>query len=431
MRSRYWPRRAVRCLCASASAIVLTVFVVPFASALQLHRVTGFPSDCASGGTEGGGVVPGFGRYPDNLQATGGALWFVCPKGLVRLPLSGPVTGPFPLPKDPTLETTHPSPIDPSGIQSMAAAPDGSLWFTNGYGLICHMAASGHRRCAHTPDREREHGKRYTYSGGLVEGEEGDMWLLQSVAASTHDLIGGEGTILRVTPSFSFTEYPHEVTSLIRAASGNLWFGADSPTIPAGLVGYITATGEVTTFPLVPEAGGSPGPVLALANGMTYFVTGSSANRIVRVMPNGSQSVLISAHTQLLAVATPDESVWVFAQSAKAGTGFHYYKPGSFYRIAPDGTITRFPLSGRFRVENIGVGPDGQIWAKTWGYTERQSRLVSITATGQIVTHASYNWRQELFSLTATPAAMWMAISQNGTRTGASTGTLYRIMGTP
>jgi len=392
---------------------IVSLCSVHAAQALELHRVAHFPANCAVGGTEG--IEPGVGLLgaPYDVPANDGSTWFLCPAGFVRLSSSDSVVGPVPTPSDPLVSRKDRAlGHSANEMTDVAAGPAGSVWFTNEYGLVCYITSSGHRHCAETPARVAAKGARVTSSGDLIEDDSGNMLLFQSS--------GAEADTLRTGPSLVFTQAtPVGYRRLVRSASGDLWFGMNTE------VGYIDPQGRVTSMPLTPEAADIAIPIVAMANGSVYFIAGSNEEKILRIAPDGDQSIVVKGHDPLAVVATPDETLWAFSQSEKAGTGFHYYRPGVYYRISSTGVATQFPLSGRFQLENLQAGPNNEVWGKTSGFTEPFGHVVSISASGAIVVHASYRLRQTLFHVVATPSALWIALSRNGT--AHPRGSLYRV----
>jgi hypothetical protein len=391
---------------AVCGCLPLLVPVTSAASALNFKRVQGLPRACESSG---------------GVQASDGSLWTTCSQkaksdgGLIRISSSGKVTGPFRPPVEP-YNTDHVG--KPTwNVADMVAGRSGSLWFTSGYGLVCNVSAAGHMDCARTPSSLKS--PIETYTSAITEGADGNMWMLEEVQAKN----GGtaDASIVRITPLLQMTEFslPKEwsmLPGLVLSSSGDLWFGRDLRHAGLEGVAYITPSGEIMSFPLAAEAVTSAVPELALPSGPVYFVAGEGNEHLDRVMPNGSQSVVLSLHTMLDVIPGAEESAWVLAQSQKAGLGYHYYKPGVLDRISASGAITSFPLSGRFELSDLQPGPGGSLWGIAAGYTEKALRLVSIGPSGSIVTRASFgrtSGRQPV-GLVASPTSLWLFNVRNG-----------------
>jgi streptogramin lyase len=268
--------------------------------------------------------------------------------------------------------------------------------------------------CARTPSSLKE--PTETNTSAITEGSDGNMWMLEEVRAKNSVTV--DASIVRITQALQMTEFslPKEwsmLPGLVLSSSGDLWFGRNLK--PPGLEGVasITPSGEITSFPLAPEAVTSAVPELALPSGPVYFVTGYNAEHVDRVMPNSSQSVIVSLHTILHVIPGAEESAWVLGQSLKAGLGNHYYKPGVIVRIAASGAVTSFPLSGRFVIDDLQLGPNGLLWGITHGYTEKVFRLISIGPSGKVVTRASFPTGSATVpaGLVASPTSLWLFIS--------------------
>jgi streptogramin lyase len=386
---------------AALVALVACMLTLPSAaSALSFKRVPGLPSSCESS---------------SGVQASDGSLWMTCSQkaksggGLMRISPSGKVSGPFRPPVEPYDTNRVGKPT--WDVAYMVAGRSGSLWFTSGHGLVCNVSATGHMDCARTPSSLKE--PTETSNSTIAEGADGNMWMLEEVQAK--DGVTTDASIVRITPALQMSEFslPKEwsmLPGLVLSSSGDLWFGRDLKNLALEGVAYITPSGEITSFPLAPEAVTSAVPELALPSGPVYFVTGEGDEHLDRVMPNGSQSVVLSLHTDLYVFPGPEESAWVLAQSQKAGLGYHYYKPGVIDHIAASGAITSFPLSGRFVIEDLQLGPNGLLWGITHGDTEKVFRLISISSSGKIVTRASFHIGSATFpaGLVASPTSLWL-----------------------
>jgi streptogramin lyase len=392
-----------QCRGAVAALVALVTCVLalpPTANALSFRRVQGLPRLCVSSG---------------GVQASDGSLWTICSQkaksggGLMRVSPSGTVSGPF----RPPVELYDNNRVGKStwNVADMVAGRSGSLWFTSGYGLICNLSATGHMDCARTPSSLKE--PTETNTSAIAEGSDGNMWMLEEVRAKNG--VTTDALIVRITQALQMTEFslPKEwsmLPGLVLGSSGDLWFGRDLKHPGLEGVASITPSGEITSFPLAPEAVTSAVPELALPSGPVYFVTGDNAEHVDRVMPDGSQSVMVSLHTILHVIPGAEESAWVLGQSLKAGLGDHYYKPGVIDHIAASGAVTSFSLSGRFVIEDLQLGPNGLLWGITHGYTEKVFRLISIGSNGKIVTRASFSRGSATVpaGLVASPTSLWL-----------------------
>jgi streptogramin lyase len=384
------------------AALVCVLALPSAASALSFERVQGLPRSCESS---------------SGVQASDGSLWTTCSQkaksggGLMRISPSGKVTGPFTPPVE--LYDTERLPKPTWNISGMVPGRSGSVWFTSGYGLVCNVSAMGHMACVRTASSLKH--PTETLTAGITEGSYGNMWMLEEVQAKSGP---SYASIVRLTPGLQMTEFSLPegwsiLPGLVLGSNGDLWFGRDLKHVGLEGVAYITPSGEIMSFPLTPEAVTSAVPELALPSGPVYFVAGDDSEHVDRVMPDGSQSVIVSLHTILDVIPGAEESAWVLGQSLKAGLGYHYYKPGVIDHIAASGAVTSFPLSGRFVIDDLQLGPDGLLWGITHGDTEKVLRLVSIGSSGKIVTHASFHGGSGTFpeGLVASPTSLWLFTS--------------------
>jgi hypothetical protein len=368
--------------------------------ALKLTPVKAYPSTCDA--TQG-------------VAASDGALWMICPPaahakgGLLRISPSGKVSGPFRPPNDPY----DPNAVGRSGweVFGLAAGPGGSAWFSSGYGLVCDVSASGQTRCARTPAGQRERGS--TRTSTIVEGADGNMWMLQDVRASAG--APDQASITRITPSLQISEYALPADALappplgLVRANGELWFGSLARN--SGEIGDITAGGAITSYPLLAEAIASPLAAIGTSGGVVYYLAGYREERLLRVTPNGEQSLVIRAPTSLDPVATPDGSVWALGQAGKAGIGYGSSQPGAIYHVDPKGILNTYALTGRFALSDFEAGLNGLVWALADRVGERSVRLISVSAHGQVVTRHTFTGQSSPQYLTAAPGVMWIVLS--------------------
>ena len=154
----------------------------------------------------------------------------------------------------------------------------------------------------------------------------------------------------RITPNGTITEYPlpsadSSPQDIAAGPDGNMWF-----TEPWGnQIGRITPDGTITEFPVLTAPTHYPGPWMIAAgpDGKMWF-TGHEAFGIARITPDGTVNVLGIGGGGM--AAGPDGNMWL--------TGMR-----SIRRIAPDGTITKYPLNSTGDTTGgIAAGPDGNMW---------------------------------------------------------------------
>jgi len=235
----------------------------------------------------------------------------------MRVSPSGQVSGPFRPPVEPYDPERLLGKPPTWNIAGMVPGRAGSLWFTSGYGLVCNVSATGRMACARTPSSLKH--PTETLTAAITEGSDGNMWMLEEVQAKSGP---SYASIVRITPALQMTEFPlpeewRILPGLVLGSNGDLWFGRDLKHLGLEGVAYITQSGEITSFPLALEAVTSAVPELALPSGPVYFVAGENLEHVDRVIPNGSQSVVVSLHTILSVIPGPEESAWVLGQSLR------------------------------------------------------------------------------------------------------------------
>ncbi len=164
--------------------------------------------------------------------------------------------------------------------------------------------------------------------GGITTGTEGDIW------AATYDQ-AGESWVSRsmAAGGWSRIEGTAGAGDITPRAAGGVWFvqrePRDNQTIDdVPKVGYVSATGAVTAFPI------------------SYRETGNSS--------------IVEGH---------EGDVW-----------FTEYFPGAIGRMSPTGELTEFPLRAGSRPASITIDGAGNFW-----FTDTEgSRVGRITPTGSI-----------------------------------------------
>lgn len=180
-----------------------------------------------------------------------------------------------------------------------------------------------------------------TWLGGISLGPDGALWF----AANTANKIG------RITASGNVTEFPLPAgmgaVGIVAGSDGALWFTGSNPYI-----GRITTAGSVTQFPL--SYPGFDRWITAGADGALWF-TQRSANRIGRITTSG---VLTE-----FSVLTPDSGPYGITNGPDGALWFTEIDGSKIGRITTDGVMREFPLA--FTGQNpagIVAGPDGAIW---------------------------------------------------------------------
>ena len=194
--------------------------------------------------------------------------------------------------------------------------------------------------------------KDTTRSAQVALGSDGNVWYLDSTG----------GVVGRVTPSGTITTTSFASSAgggLVAGPDGNLWFSSGSSIV------RMTPTFQTTLFP----AAGAKNLTVGPDSRIWFF---SSLHSIGAISTAGVVSTYeITAASELGAlVAGPDGNIW-----------FTRTSPSAIGRITIAGVeLASFTGSPISRPRGIGIGPDGDVWFVN-GDTSTRS-FVRITAAG-------------------------------------------------
>jgi virginiamycin B lyase len=251
-----------------------------------------------------------------------------------------------------------------SGPTTVAVAPDGRVWFTEGSGnRIGRMNADG-TGIVEFPLPQPSSAPRI-----IALGADGNMWFSEH-SGNRMSRITAEGVI----SSFPIPTPASQPRAIALGADGNIWFGE----FASGKVGRITPQGEITEFALpTPDSG--PRALAAGPDG-NVWVSQFRASRIARITPKGEITEFPlprpnSGPGDITAGA--DGAMWFVELSGNMdGVQADGARVG---RITMEGKITEFALPEKSPSPiNIAVGPDRNIW-----YT-RGSKVGRVTPEGKI-----------------------------------------------
>jgi streptogramin lyase len=254
-------------------------------------------------------------------------------------------------------------PTDNGYPYSIAAGPDGALWFTELDGnKIGRITTAG---------TVTEYPVPTTNSApwGITSGPDGALWFTEELG----------NKIGRITTAGSISEYPVPTANsqpygITAGPDGALWFTEYS--VPEGeggnQIGRITVTGSpVTEYP-VPTADSGAYAITAGPDGALWFAE-LYGNRIGRITTVGivTEYPLATGYGPPFAITTgPDGALW-FTQGI-----------GAVARITTAGSVTQYPApypSASFTMYGITTGPDGELWASD-GVANQIGEIVSVTA---------------------------------------------------
>jgi streptogramin lyase len=263
-------------------------------------------------------------------------------------------------------------PLDEFHRERITTGPDGNLWFTDGvYGAAAVGRLSPDGTVTEFPIEDHTDTQLYT----ITAGPDGNLWLLavrNTVGQNDEQLVA-----IRVTPDGTLTVFDvfanpfvSNVSPLVVDSDGNLWYTASFYSgSPASIVGRITPAGDVTNFDVglidIAEFGVGGG-ITAGPDGNLWVSIGDGIHGeprgVRRFSPDGQLSDVIPGSQALSEMVTdPNGNVWGLVWTDQ------------IERIAPDGTVSDFPLPVHQPLilpipeldplrMTLAVGPDGNIW---------------------------------------------------------------------
>ena len=328
-----------------------------------------------------------------------------------------------------------PPPIAGGGPASIAAGPDGSVWFTEGNGDL----ENGTRFGRVTPT-----GVITDFSipallcwagfgllGDIVTGSDGNLWIAEysgskiwrttttgvmtsfPLSAGSSPLgmtLGPDGNLWfterfanyrigKITPTGLITEFSIPTSGswpyyIAAGPDGALWFTENA----ASKIGRITTGGVITEFSLPPSGLGDPLGITAGTDGNLWF-TESNANRIARITTGGIITefpVPTSGASPILITSGPDGNLW-FAERYGNQIG----------RVTTAGVVTEFSVpTANSQPYAITVGPDCNLW-----FTEAFANKVGKVLPGvlPVTTTLTGTMTDDGLPLGATLTATWSA----------------------
>ncbi|MFL5833005.1 MAG: hypothetical protein ACJ76B_03370 [Solirubrobacterales bacterium] len=217
----------------------------------------------------------------------GGSLWFTEPNfsRIGRITPAGEVA-------------EYPSPLYASHPKQIVVAPDGNVWFTDGYYRVDRY------------DVGTNSFEEFSITGGsdptgIVVGPDGAIWFAER----------GMGHIGRISMNGQYTRYEIPPVShprqIVVGPDGNLWFTDEE----APRIGRITTAGKVSLFP-VPVKGGTD-KLVAGPRGLLWY---SSGGEIGTISTDGEASPAECLYPRCplkIAAITPgaDGYLWVASEN--------------------------------------------------------------------------------------------------------------------
>ena len=266
----------------------------------------------------------------------------------------------------------------PDGSRSIAAGPDGALWFAGG--CIGRMTTTGQVTNVY---------KIRSYS--ITPGPDGAMWFTLDGNPGSIGRIALPALPPRSTPTriaSSITTYPvsgapQEITM---GPDGAMWF----TTIQPAAIGRITMSGSVTEYPVA----NSPHTMTITAgpDGALWYTTfnfatphGPAQATVNRMTTSGvvTASYLDPNPSAATDITTgPDGALWFASLTAAitpASSGFYSFDYPSIERMTLAGVFNDYPLAetGLDGPEGITTGPDGALWFTSQGHPGDIGRITT------------------------------------------------------
>jgi virginiamycin B lyase len=254
--------------------------------------------------------------------------------------------------------TAFPTLGDPNSI---AAGPDGALWFTeSSSNKVGRVGVEGTIREYTIPTPNSN-------PMGITAGSDGAIWFVEF----TGNKIG------RITVTGEFTEYaiPTPLSGPIGIAAdadGTLWFTENTGAISN--IGRITLAGAIMEYS-TPTLRSSPYGITAGTDGAMWFVE-SGGHKIGRITTGGviteyplPSTLLNSSHI----TSGPDGALWLTSG-------------GNIGRITTNGIFSSYAINRTSGASagGIATGPDGALWFTEQSAKNGANKLGRINSTGTI-----------------------------------------------
>ena len=222
---------------------------------------------------------------------------------------------------------------DSGGPTSITVGPDENLWYTEGYGDgVGRITLTGTITHFPLPDPTD-----LDETEGIVAGTDGNLWFEQP--------FGRSPTTWKITTSGVLTSCPTAGAPWVTATVGpdyNIWFAGSN------VVGKIARDCSITTYPISSRSYG----IAAGRDGNLWF-TEMDTNRIGKITVGGvitEYNIPTSGSAPYGIASGPDGNLWFTEQQAS-----------QIGRITTSGTISEYgPTSAA--PQAITAGPDGALW---------------------------------------------------------------------
>jgi streptogramin lyase len=256
-------------------------------------------------------------------------------------------------------------PLPDQGASPIGVGPDGNIWYLGYDGPGGSQTRIGDMTPSGTVIKELTLPQSIAPTN-FTFGPDGNLWFVQQWG----DSIG------YISPSGQVTTFdlaPGESAIDITAGpDGNLWFTEYDVPENVDKIGRITPGGTITEFAIPGSPGGYAGffPITAGPDGNLWFAV---ENTIGQITPQGqvTEFALPSGYTGAVSITSgPDGNLW-FTQNPLPQPPYSlaYQGPAYIGQITTDGQITEYPVPGTdgqwsvtWDIGDIITGPDGNLW---------------------------------------------------------------------
>lgn len=247
-------------------------------------------------------------------------------------------------------------------------------------------------------------GSAYTIpnNGGNVQmtvGPDGNMWLTQAISQiqcyscqdyivrmQTSGLAGAMNSWVLPVPS-GFTGSTHSnPVSIASGSDGNLW--VTESNMNANQLARVTTSGVVTPYPIATDSNASAldlvQSVAAGPDGNLWFIITDEGNGYDEIGKSTTSGTITRYHLpSAYSFSGPGSVQWNGIVSAPDGNLWFTEANGNrIGKITTAGTITEYPLPAGTNPQNIGVGPDGNLWLRCGCGSAGGAGLVKVTTAG-------------------------------------------------
>jgi len=275
----------------------------------------------------------------------------------------------------PATLTEFPLPPGFAGIYTngITEGPDGNLWFTDpAAGKIGRITPAGQvtEFAIPSPDAGPSRGA----GSAIIAGPDGNLWFAAAPPTASISRITPDGQVA----TFGLGDTLGLVNGLAAGPDGNVWFTENVYPFKVEKVGFITPTGQITSYTLSAPPGvrGNIGGITVGPDGNLWFTHDGT---LATITPTGTIRDHVADNVVGAALTTgPDGNLWTSGARIDPQTGS---AQDFIQRISLTGSVTTFNVGATSHYQgSIVAGPDGNLW-----FTEPDSNQIGqITPAGQV-----------------------------------------------